>query len=108
MLQKVLDPRVLIPVALFPFASVHGYVVGKFGESAPNQLMYLVVAAALTFWVVVDCRRRKETVSLGSQFDLFFFWPLAIPAYLIWHYRWWGLAITFLARCITWGCLGSG
>jgi hypothetical protein len=63
--------------------------------SAIDGLVSLASQFTLTWWVLADARARCVDVPVLARPNIFFFAPLAAPAYVVWSRGWLGLAWLF-------------
>jgi hypothetical protein len=50
----------------------------------------------MTYWCIVDSQIRGFPLLHSFYWIIFFLWPVAIPVYLIWSRKLWGLALTII------------
>ena len=87
--------RFVLVAALYLVIAV-GYVVAVLRPEAVSVIRLVVSAAVATmaaYWCVVDSRVRGSPIVQSLHWIIFFTWPIAVPIYLVWSRRWWGLGL---------------
>lgn len=59
-------------------------------------LLSVLAASMATYLCVLDARMRGRPIVQGVHWIMFFTWPLAVPIYLIYSRRLWGLVLIFI------------
>ena len=65
-----------------------------------HGVLYLLLIAGfsstITYWCIVDARVIGRPILFSFYWLIFFFWPIAVPIYLIWARRLRGLGFALL------------
>lgn len=61
-----------------------------------NVLWSLAMCSVMNCWCVFDARRRGRPLIQSLHWIVFFLWPVAVPIYLLWSRRLWGMAVAVI------------
>ena len=61
-----------------------GGAQGLVQDTLAQYLFTLLMASTAALWTVLDARRHNRPIVHIGQLVVFFFWPIAVPLYLIW------------------------
>lgn len=71
------------------------YRAALFGLPPPRigRLLLFILSMACLMWMRADARLYGKPFSSGGLLAAFVFQPIALPAYIVWTRRWWGLFV---------------
>jgi hypothetical protein len=71
------------------------YRAALFGLPPPRvgKILLFILSMACLMWMRTDARLWGRPFSSGGLFAAFVFQPIALPAYIVWTRRWWGLFV---------------
>jgi len=77
-----------------------------------SGVLYLAFALGFplttTYWCIVDGRILRRPVLYSFYWLIFFFWPIALPAYLVWSRKWRGFGLALVHAIGLYGvCFGA-
>jgi hypothetical protein len=70
-------------------------------QSATPFVVSVALALTCTIWCVADARARGKELIWPARIGVFFFWPFAVPIYLIWSRGLRGV-VTALVAGVAW------
>jgi hypothetical protein len=89
--------RAVLVVAIYLVIAVGNVVAILRPEAALIRLaLHVAMASIATMWCVVDSRIRGFPLVNSSHWVIFFTWPIAVPIYLIYSRRLYGLGLVIL------------
>ncbi|MGQ0636786.1 MAG: hypothetical protein ACT4QC_19415 [Planctomycetaceae bacterium] len=93
----------LIAAAYLGFATICAHALLTSQRSRIDIFLALVVATFVSLACVADARILRRPLACPVRAALFFFWPIALPVYLLWSRGWWGLAIVLIHGTVGFG-----
>ncbi len=70
---------------IYALMAIWGVVLALAREDSRAYLIFALASpSAMALWIAIDARRNNLHVVHVAYIFVFFFWPLAVPVYLIW------------------------
>lgn len=81
--EKRLRFRLVVAIYLVFSGANATLVLWPHLESLIRLISHVALASLTTYWCVLDSRLRRKPIVSSLHWIIFFFWPIAVPMYLI-------------------------